>query len=256
VEANGASFYIEEHGEGVPILLVHGGFASTKLYDAMIPLLAPHARVITFDDRGHGHSTNPSGELSYQLTADDAAALIEALDLDRPFVGGWSDGGQVALELGMRHPGVARGLIIGGADIDFQSSAAQEIHRGIVRADSDGTIDFEVFEQEASTLASLLRSFHPGGEEQTRWVIQQTLTMWLEYPDLTEERVSQVTTPSIVIHADRDDLIRLDAPLQLFAWLPNAELAILPGCSHVRPLFEPATFVAVLLDFVQRHQGG
>jgi pimeloyl-ACP methyl ester carboxylesterase len=154
----------------------------------------------------------------------------------------------------MRHPSAARGLIVGGADIDFQSSAAREMHRRIVRADADGTIDFEVFEREASTLASLLRSFHPGGEEQIRWVIQQTLTMWLDYPDLTKEQVSQITTPAIVIHADRDDLIRLEVPLQLFAWLPNAELAILPGSSHVRPIFEPAIFVAVLVDFVQRHQ--
>jgi pimeloyl-ACP methyl ester carboxylesterase len=155
----------------------------------------------------------------------------------------------------MRYPNAARGPIVGGADIDFESAAAQEIHRRIVRADPNGTVDFEVFEREAPTLAAWIRSFHQGGEAQIRWVIQQTLTMWLEYPDLTEERVSQITTPSIVIHADRDDLIRLEVPLQLFAWLPNAELAILPGCTHVRPIFEPATFVAALLDFVHRHQG-
>jgi pimeloyl-ACP methyl ester carboxylesterase len=57
-----------------------------------------------------------------------------------------------------------------------------------------------------------------------------------------------------VVHADRDGLIQLDTALQLFAWLPAGELAILPGSGHARPIFEPATFVAVVLDFIRRHQ--
>jgi pimeloyl-ACP methyl ester carboxylesterase len=64
--------------------------------------LAGSFRVIRPDSRGHGRSTNPAGELSYALIADDIAALIAALGLERPVVGGCSDRGQVALELGAR----------------------------------------------------------------------------------------------------------------------------------------------------------
>src|SRR6188472_943787 len=80
VEVNGASLHIEEQGTGDPILLVQPGLMSSAVYAGITPLLAGHYRVIAFDSRGHGQSTNPNGELSYQLIADDAAALIDALE--------------------------------------------------------------------------------------------------------------------------------------------------------------------------------
>src|SRR3954454_896908 len=112
VEVNGVSLYVEEQGTGDPILFVQPGLVSSAVYAGITPLLADHYRVIAFDSRGHGQSTNPDGQLSYELIADDTAALIDALELDHPVVGGWSDGGQVALELGLRYPGRARGLIV------------------------------------------------------------------------------------------------------------------------------------------------
>ena len=72
LKVNGASIHLAEHGDG------------------------PSHRVITPDSRGHGQSTNPSEHLSYAAIADDVAAIISSLGLERPVVGGWSDGGQVA----------------------------------------------------------------------------------------------------------------------------------------------------------------
>jgi pimeloyl-ACP methyl ester carboxylesterase len=255
VEANGASFYVEEHGEGAPIVLVQGGLASNRMYDAVVPLLASQYRVIAFDSRGHGFSTNPSGELSYRLIADDTAALIEALDLDRPFVGGWSDGGQVALEFGIHHPDAARGLIVGGAYTDFQSEAVQARERQAWPMDENGEIDFTTFERERSRLAEWLASFHPVRPDQWQRIVQQTVTMWLEYPGLTQEQVAQITLPALLIYGDRDRDVPYEAGLQLFGWLSTAELAVLPGCDHFRPFQEPTTFVSVISDFIQRHQG-
>src|SRR6478672_10752071 len=117
VEVNGASLHVEEQGTGDSILLVQPGLVSSAVYASLVPLLARNYRVITFDSRGHGQSTNPSGMLSYEQLTDDTAALADALGLDRPFVGGWSDGGQIAIEFGLRHPGRARGLIVGGASL-------------------------------------------------------------------------------------------------------------------------------------------
>src|SRR3954454_23721799 len=91
VEVNGASLYVEEQGTGDPILLVQPGLVSSAAYQSLAPLLARHYRVVTFDSRGHGRSTNPGGTMSYEQFTDDAAALADALELDRPFVGGWSD---------------------------------------------------------------------------------------------------------------------------------------------------------------------
>jgi pimeloyl-ACP methyl ester carboxylesterase len=84
----------------------------------MIPLLADQFRVMTPDSRGHGRSTNPSGRLSFPTIADDLAAMIAALELDRPVVAGWSDGGQITLELAARHPGAAGPIIVLAGDRD------------------------------------------------------------------------------------------------------------------------------------------
>ena len=122
---NGVSLHVAEQGQGTPIVLVHPGLTSSAAYAGLAPRLAEHFRVITIDTRGHGLSTNPSGELSYELIADDAAALIELLGLERPVVGGWSDGGHVALEFGLRHTGRARALIVGAAFADFRNQRAK-----------------------------------------------------------------------------------------------------------------------------------
>jgi len=106
-------------------VLSHGGLGSSVVWEPLIPALADGFRVILPDSRGHGRSTNPGGHLSYPQLADDLAALIAALGLVRPVVGGWSDGGQAALELGARHPGVAEALIVGAAYPDFAGTGCE-----------------------------------------------------------------------------------------------------------------------------------
>ena len=95
IELNGAALYYEERGHGAPLVLVHGGLASSAQWEPVARELADGFRVITPDSRGHGRSTNPSGKLSYSGIAADLPALIVALGLRHPVVGGWSDGGQV-----------------------------------------------------------------------------------------------------------------------------------------------------------------
>jgi pimeloyl-ACP methyl ester carboxylesterase len=77
--------------------------------------------VFTPDSRGHGRTDNPSGEISYRVLADDIAALVRALDLHKPMIAGYSDGGQVALEIGLRYPDLPRCLIVGGASASMSA---------------------------------------------------------------------------------------------------------------------------------------
>jgi pimeloyl-ACP methyl ester carboxylesterase len=107
VEANGLRMYYEVYGEGEPLLLIHGGTATSRSWESHLPAFAEHFRVFAPDSRGHGRTDNPADELGYLLMADDVAALIEALGLQRPLVLGYSDGGQISLELAIRYPGLA-----------------------------------------------------------------------------------------------------------------------------------------------------
>ena len=89
----------------------------------------------------HGRSTNGAGTLSYAQLADDVAALIAALGVARPVVGGYSDGGQVALELGARHPQAASALIVGAAYPEFVDSGLRDVFRAVLGADEAGAPD-------------------------------------------------------------------------------------------------------------------
>ncbi|HEX5164085.1 MAG TPA: alpha/beta hydrolase [Thermomicrobiales bacterium] len=254
VQVNGTSLYVEEHGQGDPLVLVQPGLLAGGVYAGVAALLGEQYRVITFDNRGHGRSTNPSSEMSYELFAEDTVALIEALKLERPFVGGWSDGGQVALEIGVRYPDLARALIVGAASLELQSDASHEMMRSFFQVNVDGVVDFDEFAAgHGQMMLPMLRRFHPHGEEHWQSVLQRSATMWLAYAGLTREQVATIETPALVIQGDRDDVIPVDEGVKIYRWLPNAELAILPGADHMRPIFDPTVFAHVVSDFLQRH---
>ena len=120
VSANGLHVYYDEYGQGEPLILLHGGTLSSQMWQAQIPTFSAHFRVLIPDSRGHGRTDNPSGTFSYRLLADDFAAFVEAFGLHRPLIYGYSDGGQIALELGMRYPTLAQALVVCAAHFGFR----------------------------------------------------------------------------------------------------------------------------------------
>ncbi|HZC13179.1 MAG TPA: alpha/beta hydrolase, partial [Thermoleophilaceae bacterium] len=159
IEANGLRVYYEAYGEGEPMLLIHGGTATAQSWTSHLPAFAEHFRVFAPDSRGHGRTDNPMGELGYRLMAADVAALIKALGLQRPLVLGYSDGGQIALELGMRYPGLAGALVLGGTQFRF-SEAYLEDARALLGIAEGGEVDPEKLEREQSDFVDYLREAH------------------------------------------------------------------------------------------------
>ena len=253
IDVNGVSLYVEEHGQGIPLVLVHGGTVSSASWAPLIPLLTDRFRVIVFDTRGHGRSTNPGGELTYQLIADDTAALIDALDVDRPVIGGWSDGGQVALEVELRHPGVARALIAGGVMHNFQENEFRDYTKAFFCLNEAGVVDCDDMESQQADFIGFIKPMHSQSPGQWRTVIQQTAGMWGGYPNLTPEVLAGVQAPVLVISGDRDGLVPLRHTIDIHEWLPDSELAILPGLDHLGVLMQPDTFAAVVGDYILRH---
>src|SRR5215813_2855383 len=254
VEVNQAALYYEEHGDGPPLILIHGGLSTSSFWEPVAAELAAGFRVITPDSRGHGRSANPAGELSYARIAGDIAALIAALDLHRPVVGGWSDGGQVTLELGARYPGAAAALIAGAAYPDFQAGGLREAHRALLGADEAGVPDLAHLDAELGEFADELKALHPGGAGRWRRLIRQTAHMWLEYQGLGPADLGAIQSPVLVLAGDRDELIPLELSVSLYRALPHAELAICPSLSHEGPTPERAAVLAGLIqDFAQRH---
>jgi pimeloyl-ACP methyl ester carboxylesterase len=118
VPANGIAIGYRQFGKGSDLVLITGDTATMSLWGTSFPArLAEHFRVTMFDNRGVGYTTDdPSKPMSIPRFADDTAALIRALHLERPDVLGWSMGGEIGLTLSVRHPGVFRRLVTTGGD--------------------------------------------------------------------------------------------------------------------------------------------
>ena len=113
IRVNGTSLYYEEHGAGAPILCIHGTGSSTALWQRPVAELAGHGRVVVYDRRGFGRSERSEPLLiDVHQQADDAAALIEALDLAPAVVIGRSQGGEIAVDLALRYPDRVRALAL------------------------------------------------------------------------------------------------------------------------------------------------
>ena len=105
-----------------------------------------------------------------------------ALGLERPVVGGWSDGGQVALEVGMRHPGVARALIAGGVMHNYQEEEFKSVMRSLLCVGENGVVDCDAMAAQHADLVGFVREMHVQSPEQWKTIVQQTADMWGVYP--------------------------------------------------------------------------
>jgi pimeloyl-ACP methyl ester carboxylesterase len=111
-EVNRIKLYYEVQGSGRPLILLHGGLGAIEMFGPNLPALAKGRQLIAVDLQGHGRTADIDRPLSVELMADDIAALIRHLKLERPDIMGYSLGGGVALQTAIRHPEVVGRLVI------------------------------------------------------------------------------------------------------------------------------------------------
>jgi pimeloyl-ACP methyl ester carboxylesterase len=227
-------------GSGRPLVLLHGGLSTGREWEPLAARLSSRYRVIAPDARGHGLSTRTDQNLAYGLLADDVAAFIRVLELRDPVVGGWSDGGQVTLELAVRHPALAAALIVGGALPDYVGSGLRERSRALLEAPD-----------EAEDEGAEMRAAHAD------WagLFELTKRMWLDYEGISATDVSEIAAPVLVLAADHDELVDVEQSVSLYRSLTNAELAVCPATTHEAVAGEGrAGIVASAIDdFCRRH---
>lgn len=253
VQANGLNMYYEEYGSGEPLVLIHGGTGSNKRFEPHIPTLSKHFRVIAPDFRGHGQTDNPSEEFSYRLLADDMAAFINALKLSKPLVCGWSDGGQIALELGMNYPDIMSCMIVGAAWYKFS-----ETYLNAIRAsgfEAPGVVNIEMIKREFPDWVEMLNSLHSPAHESDYWetLLPQLSVMWLTPLNYTTEDFQKIKIPALVLVGDRDPTVPVEEASEMYQLIHGAELVIVPNADHSLPAARAELFTMIVLDFLSRH---
>src|SRR5881409_1785324 len=134
-EVNGLKLYYETHGAGRPLILLHGGLGSGEMFGPTIPALAEHHQVVVPDLQGHGRTADIDRPIDVRLMADDIAALIDHLGLDKPDVVGYSLGGGVALHTAAKYPDKVRRLVLISANVTRDAIFAEmRVQQGQVSA--------------------------------------------------------------------------------------------------------------------------
>ena len=252
VQANGTDIFYREHGQGRPLVLLHGGTVSGESWEPYLAGFAEHYRVIVPDTPGHGRSGIPAAALSYPGLADDIAAFIAALGLHEPLIAGYSDGGQIALELGMRHPGLAGALVLGGTFSRFNASYVAWL-TGVFGVAASPEEDAALVERNHPEWAVWLRQIY--GPDGWADILARVRPMWTTPFDYAPEALARVTVPTLVLLGDRDEVLPVEEAAELYRRLPAAELAVVPGADHGDFFFaRVALFQAPMLDFLRRQE--
>jgi 3-oxoadipate enol-lactonase len=263
-DANGARLYYEVYGEGEPLLLIMGLGANHLGWAAQVPVYAREFKVIVFDSRGTGQSDFPQGvDYTIPLLADDAAALLDALGVDRAHVYGISLGGMIAQEMALRHPDKVRSLILGATTpggphaVGADAQALQALlEQGAVvdRAVTPGILEI-LFSPAylAEHLSDLSEMFQRSADYPTTSPEAYGAQLRAVAGYDTYDRLPDIAAPTLVLHGTDDPLIPVANGRILAERIPDAKLVLFDGARHGYYLEKQAEADAAVLDFLRAH---
>ncbi len=248
---NGLNMYYEIHGEGKPLVLLHGAFSAIGTsFGKLLPKLAETRQVIGVELQAHGHTADIDRPMTNEQNADDIAALLRHLNIEQADIFGYSMGAFVALLVAIRHPELVRKLAL--ASFGYNQSG---IHPGIM--DGLGEMKPEMmygspWHEEYTRIAPHPENFNKLFEKKTQ--------MDRGMKDVPAESIRALKSPVLLIIGD-SDLIRPEHAVEFFrllgggvfgdmAPMPNSQLAILPGTSHVTVVDRAALLLPMITTFL------
>lgn len=251
-QVNGLKMYYEVHGEGRPLLLLHGSYMNIDLnYGQLIPELAKDHKVIAFEMQGHGRTADIDRDYSWEALAEDAAALLQYLKIDNADILGYSLGATVALELAIRHPQMVHKLV-------FISSAFK--YDGWIKPVRD---IFPMMKPEFLEHTPLKAAYDRLAPDTSHWKAFVTkLAKFDATPfDLGIENVKALKCPVLIIKGDNDG-VDLSHTAEMYealgggvsgdmAGIPKSQLGIIPGTSHVTVMMANAALLGMIIPFLK-----
>jgi pimeloyl-ACP methyl ester carboxylesterase len=269
VNANGIDIHVVEAGTGPPLLLLDNAMVSSNpvwsghpvAYITHLDAFAAHFRVIIPDTRGSGRTAHPGGPITHALLADDVLGLIGALDLDRPMVCGFSDGGEVATFVGIRGGASVRAIVNHGGYDQFNpdpSAPSLMMTRQMLGGDPQATsADFEAIDrlgQQVPEMAAMwdrMRADHDAAQGAGHWrtVVSRTFERISQPHGRTVEDLRAIAAPTLILVGDRDVFCTVEDGAACFRALPAGEMAVMPGTGHEID----AASVDMTISFLRRH---
>lgn len=221
-KVNGMQMYYEIYGEGKPLVLLHGNGGSIAGQRGRIDYYKKYFKVIAVDSRAHGKSVDTlSKTITYDQMAKDVNDLLASIHVDSAYIWGQSDGGILALLLGIHYPEKTAKIATFGANTIPGKKAI-----------------FDEIDQMVKDTLKTTKNAH------TRLLFN----LLDKEPHITKADLAQIKAPVLLMSGDRD-AIRLEHTLSIYDAIPNSNLFIMPGASHFGSYEKTDLFNQVLMDF-------
>jgi pimeloyl-ACP methyl ester carboxylesterase len=217
---NGISMYYEVHGrkEGVPLVLLHGGGSTIQVtFSKVLPAFAGRRRVIALEEQGHGRTTDRNAPVAFESSADDVAALLRYLKVDKADIFGFSNGASVALQVAIRHPQLVRKMVF-ASSMTKRAGAQPQLWEFMKQAD---------FSNMPPQLKEAFLLVNPD-VQQLKTMHDKDVARMQSFQDVPDDAVRSVGVPTLIVLGDRD-IVTAEHAFELTRLISGARLLILPG---------------------------
>jgi pimeloyl-ACP methyl ester carboxylesterase len=251
---NGLQMYYEVHGEGQPLVLLHGAYSTIETdFGKMLPDLAKNRKVIGVEQQAHGHTADIDRPLSYEQMADDTAALLRHLGIQQTDIFAYSFGSGTALQIAHRHPSLVRKLALFGG-IAYRPEGLYPELLGMLDSFKPefliGTPWHEAYLRVA-----------PRPEDFTTLVAKK-IELDRNWKGWSPEEIQAIKAPVLIVIGD-SDIVRPEHVVEMFrllgggvvgdmVGLPNSQLAILPSTTHVTIVDRTEYLVPMVTAFLEK----
>lgn len=260
IQTGEVELYYEEHGAGAPLVLIPGFSNGLWIWFKQIPALSKKFRVIVFDPRGIARSPAPDEPITISLIADDVAALLRALEIERAHILGASFGGFVAQEFALAYPQLTQSLILcctsfgGSHHVPPPLSTLQAI------ASTKG-LNTEDRVRE-NLLLAFSADYLSGNPQEVEHIIKLRAAntvpghayqhqLQAAFVFDTEARVAEIKAPTLVLTGDDDIIVPFSNSQNLAARIPGAQLQFIAGGSHTFFIERPDEFNQAVIAFIE-----
>jgi pimeloyl-ACP methyl ester carboxylesterase len=214
--------YYEVHGAGRPLVLLHGGGSTIETsFGRVLQSFAKTRQVVACEQQGHGRTADVDRPFTFGQSADDTAALLRHLKIERADYFGYSNGGNIALQIAIRHPELVRKLVV----------ASAMVKREGLYPEFWGSMRHAKLDNMPSELREAYLRVAPHPEDLPTFHDKCARRM-LEFEDWRVEDVRSIDAPTLVMIGD-GDIVRPEHAVEMFRLLPHAQLAVLPGTDHM-----------------------
>lgn len=217
---NGIQMYYEVHGrkDGVPLVLLHGGGSTIEVtFSRVLPVFAAGRRVIAVEEQGHGRTTDRDQPVAFETSADDVAALLRHLKVEKADLFGFSNGASVALQVAIRHPGLVRKLVF-ASSFTRKDGAQPQLWEFMKKAD---------FSNMPQPLKDAFLRVNPD-ERKLRTMHDKDAARMRSFQDVPDDLVRSVRAPTLIVLGDQD-VVKPEHAVELTRLISGARLLILPA---------------------------